>query len=101
MGGLRDAPLHGDDATPLTELLAAIEWVRELPQEEGHALAVQEIAKRLGAPADQAVTMLAASESQPTVTRELLLRDMIEAWLAGQRRTHGARGPAGNSNAKH
>jgi hypothetical protein len=58
---------------------------RNLPQEEDHGLTVRDIADRFGLPVDQAETMLAALELQPTVTRELLLRQVVEAWLAGQR----------------
>ena len=67
----------------MAELRIEMERARELPQEEGHALAVQGIAKRLGLRVDQAEAMLAALEAQPTVTQELLLREFVEAWLAG------------------
>ena len=69
----------------LTELRTEMEAAREISQEEGHALAVQDIAERLGLPVDQA---------QPTVTRELLLRHIVEGWLVGQLKAYGVRGPA-------
>jgi len=50
-------------ATLLTELREEIPEARELPQEEGHALAVQDIAERLGLPVDHAEKMLAALEA--------------------------------------
>ena len=53
----------------LTELRTEMERARELPHEHGHALAVQDIAERSGLPVDQAETMLAALEAQPTVIR--------------------------------
>jgi hypothetical protein len=76
----------------LTELRSRMEWARKLPQEKGHALAVQDIAERLGLPLDHAEAMLAALEAQPTVARELVLRRVVEVWLAEQRRAYGAQG---------
>jgi DNA-directed RNA polymerase specialized sigma subunit len=67
----------------LTELQAEIEAARERPQEEGRAEAVQDIAEKLGIPLKQAEHMLATLEAQPTVTRELLMRRIAEAWLEG------------------
>ena len=46
---------------------------KELPQEEGHAQAVQDIAERLGLSVDRVENMLATLEAQPAVTREVLL----------------------------
>ncbi len=60
----------------LAELRAEMESAKELPQAEGHALAVQDIAERLGLPVDHAEKMLAALEAQPAVTRELLLPEI-------------------------
>ena len=85
----------------LTELRTEMERARELPHEEGHARAVQDIAEQLDLPGDQAEKTLAALEAQPTVTRELLLRHIVEAWLAGQRGADRARGPAGEFDAEH
>ena len=84
----------------LAELRMEMERDRELPQEDGHALAVEDIAERLGLPVEQADTMLAALESQPTVTRDLLSRRIVEAWLARQRGAYRARGPAGGSDGE-
>jgi len=75
----------------LSELRAEIEVARELPQKEGHALAVQEIAERLGLSVDRVENMLAIFEAQPTVTRQRLLRRIVEAWLAGQRELYKAK----------
>ena len=49
---------------------------------------MQVIAERLGLPLDQVETTLAALESQPTVTREAVLRRIVEAWLEGQRQAY-------------
>ena len=70
----------------LTELQAEMERARGLPQEEGHFLAVQDIAERFGLPVDQAEKLLGALEAQPTVPRELLMRRSVETWLRGQGR---------------
>ena len=69
----------------LTELQAEMERVRDLPQEEGQALAVQEIAERWGVPVKRFEHLLAAFEAQPTVARHLLLRRLATPGLAGQR----------------
>jgi hypothetical protein len=83
----------------LSELFTEMERARELPQEEGHAPAVQDIAERLGLPVDETETMLAALEAPPTGTRELVLRRIVDARLVGQRGAYGACGPAGGSDA--
>ena len=57
----------------LAELRSEIEGAKELPQAEGHLLAVQDIAERLGLSVKQAEKMLGALEAQPAVARELLL----------------------------
>jgi hypothetical protein len=68
----------------LTELQAEIEAARARPHKEGHAEAVRDIAARLEIPLEQAEKSLTALEAQPTVTRELLMRRVAEAWLKGQ-----------------
>ena len=65
---------------------------RERPQEEDLAEAVQDIAARLEMPLEQAKQSLTALEAQPTVTRELLMRQFAEAWLGGSQRRRGACG---------
>jgi len=82
----------------LTDLQAKMEAARDLPQEEGHALAVQGLAERLGLPVNQAETMLAALKAQPTVIRESVLRRIVEARLAGQRKAHGTHRTARESD---
>jgi len=52
----------------LTELRTEMERARDLPQEEGHAWAVQNIAERMGLPAGHAERMLVALEAQPSTT---------------------------------
>ncbi len=73
----------------LTELEAAMEEARDRPQEESHAEAVRDLAAQLGIPLAEAERALAGLEAQPTVTRELLMRRIAEAWLEGQRRGYG------------
>ncbi len=80
----------------LAELQAEMVAARGLPQEGGHALAVQDIAERLNLPVEQAEELLATLEAQPAVTRELILRRIVEAWLAGQRDANRSR-PAANT----
>ncbi len=71
-------------AALLTELQAEIEAARDRPQEESHAEAVRDMADRLGIPLAEAERALAGLEAQPTVTRELLMRRIAEAWLGGR-----------------
>ncbi|MFI5341638.1 MAG: hypothetical protein ACHQ7N_17585 [Candidatus Methylomirabilales bacterium] len=75
-------------ATLLADLQAEIEAARERPQEEGYAEAVRDIAQRLDVPLEQAASMLTGLESQPTLTREVFLRRIVEAWLEGQRKVY-------------
>jgi hypothetical protein len=70
----------------LVELQAAFEAAREKPQEEGHAAAVQDIAQVMEVPLEETEGGLRALEALPTVTRELLMRRVAEAWLEGQRK---------------
>lgn len=56
----------------------------ERPQEKTPA-AIEHIADLAEIPVEQAAKTLAAIEAQPRVTRELLLREFVETWLAGQR----------------
>jgi hypothetical protein len=73
----------------LTELCTEMERARELAQEKGHTLAVQDIAERFGLPVDHAEKILAPIEVQPSVTQQLLLRRIVEAWLRTRRRPNG------------
>ncbi len=83
----------------LTELRTEMERARELPLEEGHAFAVQDVAKRLRLPVDQVDSMLATLEAQPAVTRELVLRRIVEVWLEGQRNANRSR-PGANTSGE-
>ncbi len=49
------------------------------------AAAIQHIADRAGVPEEEAAKTLEAIEGQPSVARELLMRQFVEAWLEGQR----------------
>ncbi len=70
----------------LAELQAEFEAARGRPQAEAHAEAIRDIAARLEIPLEQAEKSLTAIEAQPTVTREVLMRRIAEAWLEGQRK---------------
>lgn len=69
----------------LAEIHAEIADARERPAEERCALALMELAERVHLPVDRLTELLATLEAQPTVTRELLLRRFVEAWLMHQR----------------
>jgi len=73
----------------LTELQTEIQAARGRPQEESHAAAVRQIADLAGVDRERAAEALAAIEAQPTVTRELMMRRIAEAWLEGQRKAWG------------
>ncbi len=75
-------------ATLLTELQAEIEAARERPQQQGHVTAVRQIADLAGVSEEQAADTLAAIEAQPSVTREMLMRRIAEAWLEGHQKTY-------------
>ena len=70
----------------LAELRAEMERARELLQEEGRALAVQDIAERLGLPTGQTKKMLATLEAQSRARGDLLLRHIVEERLRNQGR---------------
>ncbi len=72
----------------LPELQTELEAARESPQDEGHVAAVRDIAEKLNIPLVRAEHMLTSLEAQPTVTRELMMRRIAEAWLEGQRRAY-------------
>lgn len=63
----------------LMELQSEFQTARAMPREEGHARAVQDIAERLGIPTEEVEQELNALEAHPTVTRELLMRQIAEA----------------------
>ena len=75
----------------LTDLEAEFATARETPQEQGHAEAVQYIAKRLEIPPGRAKEMLATIEGQSRTTRELLMRRIGEIWLEGHRKAYQSR----------
>jgi hypothetical protein len=53
-------------------------------------LALMELAERVQLPVDRLTELLATLEAQPTVTRELVLRRFVEAWLMQQREAYEA-----------
>jgi len=75
-------------ATLLGELEAEIRTARERSREEGRAAAVRQIADLAAVNQERVAGALACIEAQPKVTRELLMRQIAEAWLEGQRRAH-------------
>jgi hypothetical protein len=77
-------------AALLTDLQAEITEARGRPADERHRLAVQELAERFDLLVDQLRDLLVNLEAQPTVTRELLLRQVVEAWLKEQREEYRA-----------
>ncbi len=82
----------------LTELQAEFDVARERPVQEGHAAAIQHIADLAGVPEEEAAKTLAAIEAQPSITRQLLMRRFVEAWLEGQRREYqSGRDPSGRT----
>jgi len=73
-------------ANLLRELETEMRAARGRPQAEGHAAAILQIADLADVDREKAAEVLASIEAQPTVTRELLMRRIVEAWLEGQRR---------------
>jgi hypothetical protein len=78
-------------ANLLTKLQAEFAEARERPSNERHALAIQELADQFGLSVERHTELLAALETQPTVTREIFLREVAEAWLAQQRAEYETR----------
>jgi hypothetical protein len=74
----------------LTDLHAEIAEARERPREERHVLAIMELAERVNLPVERLTELLATLEAQPTVTRELVLRRFVEAWLMHEREAYEA-----------
>ena len=72
----------------LTELQSEVEAAKDLSQEEGHTRAVEDIAERLGIQPEEVERGLSALEAQATVTREVLMRRIAEAWLETQRKAY-------------
>ena len=85
----------------LAELRSELERAGEPPREEGHARAVQDMAEMFGLPVDRVEKLLAAFEAQPPEMRERLRRRIVELWLAWERATYRARGPAREADGTH
>jgi hypothetical protein len=68
----------------LTELRGEIEAAKERSEDEHHAAAIRQIEDLAGVEPEKAAEVLATLEAQPTVTRELVLHRLAEAWLNGQ-----------------
>ena len=79
-------------ASLLAELQTEIQVARGKPQAEGHAAAIFQIADLADVDREEAAEVLASIEAQPTVTRELLMRRIAEAWLEGQCKGSGSCG---------
>ena len=82
---VEDGEVPGDLLAGLT---AEFEAARATPQEVSHVAAVRQIAEIAGVETQKAAEVLATIEAQPTVTRELLMRRIAEAWLEGQRKVY-------------
>jgi hypothetical protein len=74
----------------LADIHAEIAETRGRSPDERLALALMELAERVQLPVNQLTELLATLEAQPTVTRELLLRRFVEAWLMHQREAYEA-----------
>ncbi len=72
----------------LTDLQAEIESASGMPQEEGEAAAIRQVADLVGISEERAAKLLAAIEVGSTVARQRLLRGIAEAWLEAQRRAY-------------
>ncbi len=81
----------------LTELQAEIEAAKELPQEEGEAAAIRQIADLVGISEERAAKALAAIEAGSIVARQRLLRGIAEAWLKGHQETYRRRRRSGGT----
>jgi len=77
----------------LTELQAGIEGAGEGPQKELYALGVKEVAERVEIPQERAEAMLAALQVHPPMIRELVMRLILELWLADERMKYRHREP--------
>jgi hypothetical protein len=65
----------------LTEIDAAIGETRGRDATERQALALMDLAERLGLSVDRLTELLAALAAPPTATQERVLRRFVEAWL--------------------
>ena len=79
----------------LTELQGAIAEARRRSPDEQHAEAIQELAEWVKIPVNRLTEILATLEAQLSVTRELLLRRVLEAWLKEQRAEYETRHQGG------
>jgi len=70
----------------LTELQAEFEAARYTPQESVQAKAIRDIGMILGVSQEQAEKILASLQAQPRLVRQVLMRCIAEAWLAGQQK---------------
>jgi hypothetical protein len=68
------------------ELQREIEAAEEGSQNECQAAAIRQIADLAAVDPEKAAEVLTTMKTQPTGTRELVLRRLAEAWLAGHRR---------------
>ena len=80
----------------LTELQGEIEAAREVPQDEGEAAAIRQVADIVGISEERAARVLSAIDAGTTVARQRLLRGIAEAWLEGHRETYRRRRSPGS-----
>ena len=74
----------------LTNLQTEMAAAREQTPDERHAVVFQELADLLDLPVDRFTELLAFLGTQPTGTRDLVLRRLVEAWLAQQAEAYRA-----------
>jgi hypothetical protein len=77
----------------LTEFQAVTESDGESAQEEAHAKAVMEVVERVEIPQERAEAILAALQPQPAMIQELVIRLIVELWLADERLKYQHRKP--------
>jgi hypothetical protein len=73
----------------LHRVAQAAEAAREVPQEEGEAAAIRQVADLVGISEERAATVLSAIDAGTTVARQRLLRGIDEAWLVWRGRQAG------------
>jgi hypothetical protein len=77
----------------LTELRGELQAAEEQGEDAGHAVVVRQVADLAGIDRKLAAEVLDTIEAQRTVTGEMLMRRIAEAWLEGQRGAHEGERP--------
>ena len=77
----------------LTELRDELQAAEQRGEDAGHAVVVRQVADLAGIDRKLAAEVLDTIEAQRSVTGEMLMRRIAEAWLEGQREAHERTGP--------